>query len=239
MTKPSYSIVIPCHNEQETIRDTVTSLQGAVSLIPDVQIILVDNLSLDKTWERLKDLEDEFKNVSAHKSEPRKGYGVAIRSGLAVSTGTHVVFVMADGSESPEDVASFISASKEFPGACLFGDRFSEPGLISGYPPFKRILNRLVNATLRLAFRTDSPDLTNGFKLYPREVISRIDPKSEDFSITLELSLGAIRAGAQIVTLPTAWRGRKAGESSFNLLAMAVPYLRVVSRYLFARSSRR
>ena len=239
MTKPSYSVIIPCHNEQETIRDTVTDLQRVVSLIPDVQIILVENLSIDKTWERVQDLENEYKNVSAHKSEPRKGYGVAIRSGVAVSKGTHVVFVMADGSESPEDVARFISASKEYPGACVFGDRFSEPGLISGYPPFKRILNRLVNAILRRAFRTDSPDLTNGFKLYPREVFSRIDPKSEDFSITLELSLGAIRAGAQIVTIPTAWRGRKAGESSFNLLAMAGPYLRVVSRYLFARSSRR
>ena len=239
MTKPSYSVIIPCHNEQETIRDTVTDLQRVVSQIPDVQIILVDNLSMDKTWERLQDLENEFKNVSAHKTEPKKGYGVAIRSGVAVSTGTHVLFVMADGSESPADVANFISASKEFPGACVFGDRFSEPGLISGYPPFKRILNRLVNAILRRAFRTGSPDLTNGFKLYPREVISRIDPKSEDFSITLELSLGAIRAGAQIVTIPTAWRGRKAGESSFSLLAMAGPYLRVVSRYLFARSSRR
>jgi dolichol-phosphate mannosyltransferase len=213
-------------------------LQGAVSLIPDVQIILVDNLSLDETWERLQDLENEFKNVSAHKSEPRKGYGVAIRSGVAVSISTHVMFVMADGSESPEDVASFISASKKFPGACVFGDRFSEPGLISGYPPFKRVLNRLVNATLRLAFGSDSPDLTNGFKLYPIEVFSRINPKSEDFSITLELSLGAIRGGAMVVTLPTAWRGRNAGESSFSLLAMAGPYLRVVFRYLLAPSSR-
>jgi len=233
MTKPSYSVIIPCHNEQETIRDTVTSLQGAVSLIPDVQVILVDNLSIDMTWERLKDLEDEFKNVSAHKSEPKKGYGVAIRSGVAVSTGTHVLFVMADGSESPEDVANFISASKAFPEACVFGDRFSEPSLISGYPPFKRVLNRLANLGLRWAFRTDNPDLTNGFKLYPMEVFSRINPKSDDFSITLELSLGAIRGGAKILTLPTAWRGRKAGESSFSLLAMAGPYLRVVSKNLF------
>jgi glycosyltransferase involved in cell wall biosynthesis len=179
---------------------------------------LVDNLSSDATWERLQSLELEFENVSIHRSEPRAGFGVAIRSGVASSTGTHIVFVMADGSEHPDDVAKFIVASKKNPDACVFGDRFASPGLISGYPPFKRFLNRVVNAGLGLVFRTDSPDLTNGFKLYPRDVIARIDPKSDDFSI---------------------WRGREAGKSSFSLTAMALPYLSVIAKNLGNRSRSR
>jgi dolichol-phosphate mannosyltransferase len=238
MTRPTYSIVIPCHNEQDTIRDTVLRLQESLSAISDVYLVLVDNLSTDKTWDRLQELEKEFGNVSVHKSEPRKGYGVAIKSGIEVSTGTHILFVMADGSEKPEDVSTFIEASKVSQQSCIFGDRFSEPGLISGYPPFKRVLNRLVNAFLRIVFKTTSRDLTNGFKLYPRGVIERINPKAEDFSITLELSLGAIRGGAEVVTLPTFWRGRNAGESSFSILAMAGPYLRVVARHLSRLSTK-
>jgi hypothetical protein len=89
---------------------------------------------------------------------------------------------------------------------------------------------------LDLVFRTDSPDLTNGFKLYPREVIARIDPKSDDFSITLELSLGAIREGIRVITIPTLWRGREAGKSSFSLIAMAFPYLSVIAKNLGNRS---
>ena len=232
MSESEYSIIIPCHNEQDTIRGTVTDLIEAVSSIPNINFVLVDNLSSDATWERLQALELEFKNVSIHRSEPRAGFGVAIRSGVVSSTGTHIVFVMADGSEHPNDVAKFILTSKENPDACVFGNRFASPGLISGYPPFKRFLNRLVNWLLGLAFRTNSPDLTNGFKLYPRDVIERINPKSDDFSITLELSLGAICAGVRVITIPTLWRGREAGKSSFSLTAMALPYLSVIARYL-------
>jgi glycosyltransferase involved in cell wall biosynthesis len=236
MSEPEYAIVIPCHNEQDTIRSTVTKLLEAVSSIPNINFVLVDNLSSDTTWEQLQALELEFKNVSIHRSEPRAGFGVAIKSGVASSTGTHIVFVMADGSEHPNDVAKFILASMKSPEACVFGDRFASPGLISGYPPFKRFLNRLVNWLLGLVFRTNSPDLTNGFKLYPREVITRINPKSDDFSITLELSLGAICAGIRVITIPTSWRGREAGKSSFSLIAMALPYLSVIAKYLGNRS---
>jgi glycosyltransferase involved in cell wall biosynthesis len=236
MSESEYSVVIPCHNEQDTIRSTVTGLIEAVSSIPNINFVLVDNLSSDSTWEKLQSLEREFKNVSIHRSEPRAGFGVAIRSGVASSTGTHIVFVMADGSEHPADVAEFILASKQNPDACVFGNRFASPGLISGYPTFKRFLNRLVNGGLGLVFRTDSPDLTNGFKLYPRDVIANINPKSDDFSITLELSLGAICAGIRVITIPTFWRGREAGKSSFSLIAMALPYLSVIAKYLGNRS---
>jgi glycosyltransferase involved in cell wall biosynthesis len=239
MREPEYSIVIPCHNEQDTIRRTVTGLIEAVSSIPNINFVLVDNLSSDATWERLQSLELQFENVSIHRSEPRAGFGVAIRSGVASSTGTHIVFVMADGSEHPDDVAKFIVTSKKAPEACVFGNRFASPGLISGYPPFKRFLNRLVNAGLGLVFRTDSPDLTNGFKLYPRDVIARINPKSDDFSITLELSLGAICEGIRVITIPTLWRGREAGKSSFSLIAMALPYFSVIAKNLGNRSRSR
>jgi glycosyltransferase involved in cell wall biosynthesis len=235
MSKSEYSIVIPCHNEQDTIRRTVTNLVEAVSSIPNVDFVLVDNLSSDATWEQLQSLELEFKNVSIHKSEPRAGFGVAIRSGVASSTGSHIVFVMADGSEHPNDVAKFIVTSMKSPEACVFGDRFASRGLISGYPTFKRFLNRLVNGGLGLVFGTDSPDLTNGFKLYPRDVIANINPKSDDFSITLELSLGAICAGIRVITIPTSWRGREAGQSSFSLIAMALPYLSVITKNLWNR----
>jgi glycosyltransferase involved in cell wall biosynthesis len=236
MSESEYSVVIPCHNEQDTIRSTVTGLIEAVSSTPNINFVLVDNLSSDATWEQLQSLEREFKNVSIHRSEPRAGFGVAIRSGVASSTGTHIVFVMADGSEHPDDVAKFIVTSKKTPDACVFGNRFASPGLITGYPPFKRFLNRLVNGGLGLVFRTDSPDLTNGFKLYPREVIASINPKSDDFSITLELSLGAICAGIRVITIPTFWRGREAGKSSFSLIAMALPYLSVIAKHLGNRS---
>jgi dolichol-phosphate mannosyltransferase len=239
MSQSRYSIVIPCHNEEAIVRKTVSNLVAQHSLGSDVEIVLVDNQSSDTTWEVLVELQREIQCVSAHKSSPKKGYGVAIKSGINFSTGTHVLFVMADGSESPADVARFIEVSRQNPAACIFGNRFTKPGLISGYPPFKLFVNRSVNSFLGLIFRSQSPDLTNGFKLYPRQVIQELHPVADDFSITLELSLGALSSGAEVVTLENSWSQRSAGKSSFNLVSMTGPYLAAIIRVLRVHKSKR
>jgi dolichol-phosphate mannosyltransferase len=239
MSQIRYSIVVPCHNEEATVRKTVSNLVSQHSLGSDVEIVLVDNQSSDTTWEVLVELQREIQCVSAHKSSPKKGYGVAIKSGINFSTGTHVLFVMADGSESPADVVRFIEVSRQNPAACVFGNRFTKPGLISGYPPVKLLVNRSVNFFLGLIFQSQSPDLTNGFKLYPRQVIEELGPVADDFSITLELSLGALSSSAEVVTLENSWSQRSAGKSSFNLVSMAGPYLAAIIRALRTLKSKR
>lgn len=226
MSKPKYSIVIPCHNESLTVEETVRNLFSVIGKEADYEIVLIDNLSTDETWAVLLRLAKQFEAVKCFKSPQRAGYGVAIRAGMHFSTGSHVVFVMADGSEHPADVLSFILTSISNPEACVFGNRFSQKGSVKGYPSIKWMVNRVANFTLGLLFKSKSRDLTNGFKLYPRHLLDSLTLEADDFSITIELSLGAICAGAEIVEIPNKWRGREAGESSFNLLKLAIPYLR-------------
>ena len=230
MNRPNYSIVIPCHNEALTIEETVENLLAALVGETDFEIVLIDNLSSDGTWDVLADIVSRHEVVSSYKSPNRAGYGVAIKEGIRSSRGNYVVFVMADGSEEPVDVLNFISVSRSNPEACIFGNRFSESGSIQGYPLVKLLVNRVANFALRVMFKTMSGDLTNGFKLYPRALIGTIPLESEDFSITVELSLGAICSGAKVIEVPNKWRGREAGESSFSLLKLAVPYAQVALR---------
>jgi dolichol-phosphate mannosyltransferase len=227
---PFYSIVIPCHNEELTIGETVSELCKSFKGELDVEIVLIDNVSKDKTWDALQKLELKFQKVRSFQSPQKPGYGVAIKAGIEKARGSHLVFVMADGSESPNDVVRFVAHSREFPDDCIFGDRFQYPSSISGYPPFKLIVSRLANFLLSYLFKTKSRDLTNGFKLFPRCVVEKLNLKADDFSITLELSLGAVCTKAGIRTLANGWNGRKAGDSSFSLFSLMPAYLSAAIR---------
>lgn len=227
---PFYSIVIPCHNEELTIGETVSDLCKSFKGEMDVEIVLIDNVSEDNTWDALQKLELKFDQVRSFQSPQKPGYGVAVKAGIEKARGSHLVFVMADGSENPSDVVRFMAQSRKYPDDCIFGDRFQHPSAISGYPPFKLVANRVANFLLSHFFRTKSRDLTNGFKLFPRYVVEKLNPKADDFSITLELSLGAICTKAGIRTLANGWNGRKAGDSSFSLFSLVPAYLSAAIR---------
>ena len=229
----SYTIAIPARNEELILEKTVSGLVAEFRGDKDVEILIVDNGSSDGTWALALRLSGSLDIVRAEKSEASPGYGVAVRSAIEKSRGSYIVFVMADGSESPVDVRRFIQESRTNPGSAVFGNRFDKGSTISGYPPFKRAINRLANQMLSFFVGKPLPDLTNGFKLYPISVARQIGPGLErGFSSTLQLSLGTALQSLDIITLPHDWHGRSAGESKFHLLKEGVPYLRVALRSL-------
>jgi glycosyltransferase involved in cell wall biosynthesis len=99
------SLVIPALNEAESIEIT---LRGYFDLEIFDEIIVVDNGSTDQT--------SSISSTVGAKVifEPQKGYGRAIRRGLAEVTTDYVVLSEADNSFYPGDVLKLISYSKDF-----------------------------------------------------------------------------------------------------------------------------
>ena len=101
---PEYrvSVIIPAYNEQESIATVIRDFQGD----PVDEIVVVDNASDDDTA------------VLAHEcyarvvSEPRKGYGNALKRGFEKATGDILVATEADGSFSSKDLYKFLEHLK-------------------------------------------------------------------------------------------------------------------------------
>ena len=226
--KYRYSIVIPAFNEEASLRNTVGRLVDIFEHDTDVEIIIVDNLSTDATGDVARELEARMDFVISVEAHQGQGYGVAVKQGIASARGSHVIFVMADGSEEPADVSEFIRTSRSNPDACIFGSRFIAEAETSNYPCVKLVFNRVGNGLAALAVGSSNRDLTNGFKLFPRKLLTDLAPERSDFSITLELSLGAVLSGAQIITLPSNWKERKSGKSSFSITSLFWPYFSLI-----------
>ena len=223
------SVVIPAHNEEETVAETV---EGIVSTLSregiEHEVIVVDDSSTDRTASIMNGIEAENPQVRCLPSPFRNGFGFAVRAGLDAFEGDAVAIVMADGSDSPDDLVSYQRLLEEGY-ECAFGSRFIHGSKVIDYPRSKLIMNRIVNWGIRLLFRHGYNDTTNAFKAYRREVIESLRPfLSNHFNLTVELPLKAVVRGYSYGVVPISWTNRKAGVSKLSLNEMGSRYLFIV-----------
>lgn len=221
------SVVIPAYNESESIPETLRSLFKELSTQQiDHEIIVVNDNSKDSTLEVLTELTEEIPSLVIFTNNGPNGFGYAVRYGLERFSGDCVAVMMADLSDSPQDLVAFYRKLQEGYD-CVFGSRWMKGGKVIDYPLIKRRINRLANLIVRFVFRIKYNDCTNAFKLYRRNTIEGIKPfLSPHFNLTLELPLKAIVRGYSYAILPNSWTNRKYGESKLKIKEMG-------SRYFF------
>jgi dolichol-phosphate mannosyltransferase len=223
------SVVIPAHNEEAVVGETV---EGIVETLGreriDHEVIVVDDSSVDETAAVVERIAAERPQVRCLPSPYPNGFGFAVRAGLETFGGDAVAIVMADGSDSPEDLVSYHRLLEEGY-ECAFGSRFANGSRVIDYPRTKLVMNRLVNWWIRALFRHGYNDTTNAFKAYRRNVIENLQPfLSHHFNLTVELPLKAVVRGYSYGIVPISWTNRKAGESKLSLNEMGSRYLFIV-----------
>jgi len=226
---PTYSVVIPAHNEEDSIRPVLRTLCEALAAggIP-YEIVVVNDHSRDRTRDAVEEVAREFPAVRCVDNEGPGGFGLAVRAGLDAFAGDVVAVVMADGSDPPEDV---VRCYREIVRGydCVFGSRFLPDSRVVDYPRFKLTINRLANLFIRLLFGIPLNDTTNAFKVYRRETIDGLRPLlSHHFNLTVELPLKAIVRGYTFSVIPIGWRNRTEGVSKLKLQEMGSRYLFIV-----------
>jgi dolichol-phosphate mannosyltransferase len=223
------SVVIPARNEEGAVPETLSPLLAALhtARIP-FEIIVVDDGSTDATARVVATLLERHSEIRLVQNTGRHGFGMAVRRGLAEVSGDAVAVVMADGSDSPEDVVKCYRKLLEG-SDCVFGSRFVRGSKVLDYPSHKLILNRLANWFIRVLFRVPFNDFTNAFKLYRRDVVDGIQPLiSPHFNLTVEMPLKAVTRGYSFAVVPISWTNRQTGISKLKLREMGSRYLFIV-----------
>jgi dolichol-phosphate mannosyltransferase len=228
------SVVIPAHNEEGSIGKTLADIGrvlGAEGV--DYEVVVVDDASTDRTAEVLAEATERDPRVRQVPSPYTNGFGFAVRAGLEQYTGDAVAIMMADGSDSPEDLVAYyrlLAAGYD----CAFGSRFIAGSQVHDYPRLKLVVNRLVNSGIRMVFGHGYNDTTNAFKAYRREVIDAIQPLiSPHFNLTVEMPLKAVVRGASYAIVPISWTNRTSGLSKLRLQEMGSRYLFIVLYVFF------
>ena len=223
------SIVIPAYNEEGSIVPTVRAIAQTLERESIAyEILVVNDNSRDRTEELLRQISAQNSNIRYINNHYPNGFGFAVRCGLENFQGDAVALVMADNSDSPENIVDYYHKLQEGYD-CVFGSRFIRGGKVMDYPTHKLIVNRLANLFVSILFGLNFNDTTNAFKLYRREVIEGISPLlSHHFNLTVEMPLKAIVRGYSYAIIPITWQNRARGISKLKLKEMGSRYLFIV-----------
>ncbi len=223
------SAVIPARDEEGCIAATVEHLHLELRLqgVPH-EIMVVDDGSTDGTWRILQELAATMPELRPLRNDGPRGFGRAVIYGLDRVRGDAVVIMMADESDDCRDVVAYWRMLNQG-WDCVFGSRFMRGGGVIDYPPVKRVINRIANRLIMLAFRIRLNDTTNAFKAYRRTVLEGCRPfLSPHFNLTVELPLKAIIRGYSWTMMPITWRNRRTGSAKLKLAEMGSRYFFII-----------
>ncbi|MGV2643816.1 glycosyltransferase, partial [Clostridium perfringens] len=91
---PKISILVPCFNEEETIRETIENLLNLS--YPDYEIIAINDGSTDGTIEILKDIAKNEEKLKVIHSVQNKGMANALHIGAFASTSEYLLCIDSD-----------------------------------------------------------------------------------------------------------------------------------------------
>lgn len=222
------TLVIPAHNEEGVIADTIKSIEEKLSL--NYEIIVVNDHSVDNTAGIVKDLMKQYSNLRLVDNDTGRGFANALRKGFSVSNSDLVIPVMADLCDDPRTIKDMYA--KSLGGFDIVsGSRYMKGGTKIGGPLIQSLSSRFVGCSLRYFIGIPTFDVSNSFKCYRRSVLNAIKLKSKGFEVSMEITLKAYFAGFTIAEVPTTWKGRSIGKSKFYLFKVAPRYIKL---YLWA-----
>lgn len=212
-SKQLLSVVIPCFNEQEVIRETHRRLGVALgSLGLALEIIYVDDGSRDETAAILTDLSRADDRVRVVRFARNFGHQTAVTAGIDHSRGDAIVLIDADLQDPPELIPQMVKLWREG-SQVVYGVRTERPG----ETPFKRwtaaAFYRFINGMSDVPIPLDTGD----FRLMDRCVadVLRSMPERHRFV------RGMVSwAGFRQIALPYERQARFAGQSKYPLTKM-------------------
>ena len=226
------SIVIPAHNEEENIAQVIEQVEGKIKFLFD--LVVVNDHSTDKTAEIVAGLAKKFTNIILIENKLEPGFANAIKTGLTSAKTDVVVPVMGDLCDDLETIpVMFEKIIKGFDVVC--GSRYIKGGRRIGGSKVKGFFSFFVGRTMSMFTGIPTRDVANAFKMYRKEVVDSINIESTGFEISMEMALKAYFKGFKVTEVPTVWKEREKGKSTFKMLNLTPNYSRW---YLWAMKMR-
>jgi len=194
------SIVMPCLNEAETLPKCVgKALRFLREHRVAGEVLVADNGSTDGSLELAAQLGARVVTVT------ERGYGHALRGGLAAARGKFVIMGDADDSYDFAALGAFVEklrADADLVQGCRLpaGGGTIEPDAM---PPSHRWLgNPLFSALARRMFRVPVNDIYCGLRGFRRDLIPQLDLRCEGMEFATEMLIKASLRGARIAEVP-------------------------------------
>jgi len=192
------TIQIPCYNEAATLPATLRDLPREVDGFEKVEILVIDDGSMDGTADVARELGVE------HVVRLPRNRGLAHAFAIGLETALRLgadVIVNTDGDNQyrGECVADLVAPILQGRADMVIGDR--QVGSIPHFSRTKKLLQKLGSWVVRWTSGTGVPDATSGFRAFTREAALRLVIFS-GYTYTLETIIQAGKKGLIVESVP-------------------------------------
>ena len=192
------SVIIPTHNEAQAIGRVLADLPS--DLVSEV--IVVDSNSTDGTPEIAVKLGARVVH------EPRRGYGRACLTGLAIADAPDVVvFLDGDYSDRPAELAQVLAPITDGRADITLGSRLGEQRIPGALPWHAVLGNWLAASLIRLLYGVRISDL-GPFRAARTDVLRELALQEATYGWAVEMILKGALQGFRIVEVPVSYYPR-------------------------------
>lgn len=217
MSSDLLSIVVPVFNEEAAIDAMIDRLVATKRVlmeqrqVRDVEILIVDDGSTDRTAERIK----AHAGVQLVQHGENRGYGAALKTGFQRAQGQYVAFLDADASYRPESIPDLLERLRQERADLVIGSRMMTRD--NGMPAVRRLGNWLFAKMLGWLVGRRVTDSASGLRMFRREIVSRLLPLPDSLSLTPAMSARAFHEGLKTIEVPIPYDVR-AGRSKLRIV---------------------
>jgi hypothetical protein len=226
-------IVIPAHNEEESIASIIERSLAAKdhiignSPVRAVEITVVSDGSSDRTVDRARSYEGRIKLIAWEKN---RGYGAAIKEGWRGSDAGLLAFLDADGTCDPQFFANLCALIERERADITLGCRLTSE---SKMPLLRRAGNVIFALLLSFFSSKRVRDTASGMRVVRASSLRKIMPLPDGMHFTPAMSARALLSSdLKIAEVDMPYHERE-GQSKLRVIRDGLRFLRVITEAAF------
>jgi glycosyltransferase involved in cell wall biosynthesis len=209
------SIILPTYNESANLEELLKRIADVMGKRP-FEVIIVDDDSPDKTWQKAEQLSAEFPMVRVLRRVGRRGLSSAVVEGFNMAKGDVLLVMDADLQHDPALILQLADAVEH--GADIaVASRYIQGGSVGDWVAGRRIGSQVATFLSRKLPRVEVSDPMSGFFAISADEYKKIATKLRPtgFKILLEV-LAHLPRGTKTAEVPLHFQMRKHGESKLS-----------------------
>jgi len=212
VSAPELSVVVPVHNEADSIGPLLNEIRQALAGIVPFEIVVVDDKSADDSVARLAACAASMPELRFICHARQAGQSTALRTGVQFARAPLVATLDGDGQNDPVDIPALLARHREAAdrrSLLITGQRVQRrDGFIT------RASSRIANAARRFLLRDGTPDTGCGLKVFGRDLFLAL-PYFDHMHRFLPALV--LRAGGRVLSVPVSHRPRTKGRSHYGI----------------------
>jgi glycosyltransferase involved in cell wall biosynthesis len=223
---PSLTVVVPCYNEEKTIKQLITRVleQDAVR-----EVIIINDASTDNSLKLIKEFQDQ--RIVCLENAINLGKGASVKKGFQIATSEYVLIQDADLEYSPEEYPRLLNPLVSGYADVVFGSRFLTYDSRRALYFWHRVGNKFLTLLSNMFTNIDLTDMETCYKVMRTDIAKQIDIKEKRFGLEPELTAKLAKMKVRIYEVGISYRGRTYLEGKKITWKDGISAIRCIIKY--------